>query len=298
MLIALAAMWGGSFLFNGVAMRDLPVLTVVTARVGLAAIVLAMISKACGQPFPRGRVAWTSLVAMGLLNNVLPFVLIVAGQRDVGAGAASILNAATPLFTVLVGSLLTDEGRMTAGKAAGVVIGFGGVAVMIGAGGPHPASSGGVGSLLCLGGALSYAVAGLYGRRFGPMGLSPLAVATGQVTASALSLLPLALAIDRPWTLAPPGPAAASALAGLAIVSTAFAYVLYFRILATAGATNLLLVTFLIPICAILFGIAFLGERLMPQHVCGMALIGCGLAAIDGRVVGRLRRRRAERPDP
>lgn len=144
-----------------------------------------------------------------------------------------------------------------------------------------------------LGAALSYACAGLFGRRFRRMGIPPLATAAGQVSASTLILVPIALVVDRPWTLPMPGAAVVGAVVGIAALSTALAYVLYFRILATAGATNLLLVTFLIPVSAILLGAVVLGERLDPRHIVGMALIGCGLAAIDGRLraFGRTRRR-------
>ena len=137
--------------------------------------------------------------------------------------------------------------------------------------------------LMCLAGAVSYALAGIFGRRFRVIGVSPLASAAGQVVASSVLLVPLMLAIDRPWTLAPPSLAAIGALIGVAGFSTALAYVIYFRILATAGSTNLLLVTFLIPLGAIIPGALFLGESLLPKHLAGMALVGLGLAAIDGR---------------
>jgi drug/metabolite transporter (DMT)-like permease len=146
----------------------------------------------------------------------------------------------------------------------------------------------------CLAAALSYAFAGVFGRRFRRMGVAPLATATGQVTASSAMLIPLVLLVDRPWTLAPPGAVAWAAIIGLAALSTALAYVIYFRLLATAGATNLLLVTFLLPVSAILLGALVLGERLDPRHFAGMALIGAGLAAIDGRLVARLGRRKQE----
>ena len=141
-----------------------------------------------------------------------------------------------------------------------------------------------IAQILCLAGAISYAFAGIYGRRFRAMGISPIGTATGQVIASSLIMLPLVMALDRPWTLPPPSLSAIGALIGVAAISTALAYVLYFRILATAGATNLLLVTFLIPVSAILLGTLFLGETLLPRHFAGMALIGAGLAAIDGRL--------------
>jgi drug/metabolite transporter (DMT)-like permease len=229
---------------------------------------------------------------MGVLNNVIPFSLIVWGQAHIASGLASILNAMTPLFTVVVAHFLTADEKLTPQRAAGVAIGFGGVAVMVG-----PAALQGFGTdllaqLACLAAAVFYSFAGVYGRRFRRLGLAPLQTAFGQVATSSLLLVPLALLVDRPWTLPMPGLATWAAVIGLAVVSTAFAYGLYFRILARAGATNVLLVTFLVPVSAILLGALVLGERLQPRHFAGMALIGVGLAAIDGRLA-RWRDRRS-----
>ena len=290
MLLALSVLWGGSFFFNGVAVRELPSFTLVWLRVALAAVMLLGVLRLLGQRMPTRGAVWLAFFGMGLLNNVLPFVLIVWGQHRIASGLASILNATTPLFTVLVAHAMTPDEKLSPLKAAGVIAGFAGAAVMIG-----PDALGGLGTgvlaqLACLAAALSYAFAGIFGRRFRRMGVPPLATAAGQVSASALMLLPVVLLIDRPWTLAMPHAATWAAVLGVALLSTAFGYVLYFRILAAAGATNLLLVTFLIPVSAILLGAALLGERLEPRHFLGMALIGAGLAAIDGRLFRRMRR--------
>lgn len=290
MLLALSAVWGGSFFFNEVAVRELPVFTVVVARVALAALILLALLRLRGEALPRGWPVWRAFLAMGLLNNVIPFSLIVAGQQQIASGVASILNASTPLFTVVFAHLLTRDERMSGGKLAGVLTGFAGVAVMIGLGALGEAGQNTGAQLMCLGAAVSYALAGIYGRRFRAMGLAPMSTAAGQVAASSVILLPMVLLVDRPWTLAAPSLAAVLALIGVAAVSTALAYVLYFRILAAAGATNLLLVTFLIPVSAILLGAAVLGEVLLPRHFAGMALIGLGLAAIHGRPWRALRR--------
>lgn len=283
MLVALASLWGGSFFFNGVAVRELPVFTVVVSRVVLAALLLILILRFKGERMPRDRRVWAAFFGMGLLNNAIPFSLIVWGQQHVGAGVASILNAATPLFAVVLAHVLTRDEKMMGGKLLGVVIGFAGVAVMIGFDALQAVGTQVVAQLACLAGALSYAFAGIFGRRFKALGVTPMTTATGQVVASSVLLVPLMLVIDRPWMLDTPSMAAVGALIGLAALSTALAYVLYFRILSTAGATNLLLVTFLIPVSAILLGVLFLDESLWPRHIAGMALIGIGLAAIDGR---------------
>ncbi|WP_454276418.1 DMT family transporter [Roseovarius sp. MBR-154] len=284
MLLGLAAVWGGSFFFNDVAVRELPVFTVVVSRVALAAIILLAILRLRGERLPRAPRIWAAFFGMGVLNNAIPFSLIVWGQQHIASGVASILNASTPLFTVLLAHVLTRDERMTGGKILGVVIGFAGVATMIGTAALRDLGVHVTAQLMCLGGAVSYACAGIYGRRFRAMGLSPISTATGHVVASSVLLLPVMMVLDQPWTLPVPSPAAIGALIGVAALSTAFAYVLYFRILATAGATNLLLVTFLVPVSAILLGLLFLGEVLLLRHVLGMVLIGAGLVAIDGRL--------------
>ncbi len=287
LLVALSVLWGGSFFFVEVAVRELPPLTVVVARVGLAALALHLLVRALREAMPRAPRIWAAFLGMGLLNNAVPFTLFVWAQTHIPSGLASILNATTPLFTVLVAHLATADERMTANRLAGVAVGFAGVAVMLGGGRPFGVDV--LAELAALAGAFSYALAGVFGRRFRALGVSPLATATGQVTASALLMLPIMLVLDQPWTLPAPGLSTLAALAGLALLSTALGYVIYFRILAQAGATNLLLVTFLIPPSAILLGATVLGERLEPRHFGGMALIAVGLAAIDGRPLERLR---------
>ncbi len=296
MLLALAVLWGGSFFFNGVAVRQLPSFTLVWLRVAVAAAALLLAVRLLGQRMPRDGRTWLAFFGMGLLNNALPFVLIVWGQHRIPSGLAAILNATTPLFTVLVAHLLTADERLTLLKALGAVIGFAGAAVMIGAGG-QVVQAGRIGAdlpaqLACLAAALSYAFAGIFGRRFRRMGVAPLATAAGQVCASTMLLLPPMLLIDHPWNLPPPDAAICGAVLGVGLLSTALGYWLYFRILAAAGATNLLLVTFLIPVSAILLGVLALGEALQPRQLLGMAVIGAGLAFIDGRLPRRLLRRR------
>jgi drug/metabolite transporter (DMT)-like permease len=291
MLILLSMVWGGSFFFVGVAVRDLPPLTIAALRVGLAALAINAALRLFGVRLPRDAAVWRAFFGMGILNNVIPFGLMVWGQGHIASGLASILNAATPLFTVLVAHVLTKDERLTGGRMAGVVVGLAGVAVMIGTDalgqlGLHVAAQ-----LAVIAGTVSYAFAGVYGRRFKTMGIAPVATATGQVTASTAILVPLALVLERPWEVGMPGTATVLAVLALALVSTAFAYILYFRILATAGATNVILVTFLIPVTSILLGAAFLSERLEPKHFAGMALIGGGLALIDGRLAKAVRAR-------
>jgi len=283
MLLALSVLWGGSFFFVGVAVKELPPLTIVVLRVTLAALALRLMIWLLGVRLPRAREIWSAFFGMGFLNNVVPFVLIVWGQTHIASGVASILNATVPLFTMIVAHVLTADDKLTGRRVVGVVVGFLGVAIMIGGAALQELGVGVIAQIGILAAAISYAFAGVYGRRFQLMGVAPIVTATGQVTASSLMLIPVMLIVDQPWTLPFPSLHTLGALVGLALLSTALGYVLYFRILATAGAINLLLVTFLIPVSAILLGILVLGETLQPKHLVGMGLIGAGLAAIDGR---------------
>ncbi|PSW20709.1 EamA family transporter [Photobacterium sanctipauli] len=274
---------GASFFFVGIAVSDLPPLTIVTLRVGIAAITLWVIALTLGLRLPTSLKIWGAFLSMGLLNNAIPFVLIVWGQTQIASGLASILNAATPIFTVVVAGLLLPDERPTALKLIGVTVGFFGGVIMIGV----PAFSGSsalLAQLAVVGATLSYAFAGVYGRRFKTLGISPVVTAAGQVTASTFVLLPITLIVDGAMNVSDISTSSWLAVLSLAIFSTAFAYILYFKILEVAGATNVLLVTLLVPVSAILLGTLFLGESLALIHFLGMMLIALGLSAIDGRL--------------
>ncbi|MFQ5772904.1 MAG: DMT family transporter [Kiloniellaceae bacterium] len=289
LLVALSILWGGSFFFAEVALEELRPFTVVFGRVGLAAVALISFVVLGGRRMPTSPALWGGFLVMGALNNLIPFSLIVWGQVHIDSGLASILNATTPMFTVLLAHLVTQDEKVTPLRAAGVALGFAGVVVLIGPGALGGLGTAGLAHLAVLAAAASYACAGLYGRRF--RDLSPAVAAAGMLCASTVLVLPLALVVDRPWTLHAPGLVVSAAVIGLALLSTALAYLIYFHVLAVAGATNLLLVTFLIPVSAILLGTAILDERPGRSAFAGMTLIFAGLAAVDGRIVARLRRR-------
>ena len=279
-LILLSLLWGGSFFFVEVALQGLPVLTVVWLRVALAAGMLAVALRVMGVAFP-DRAVWPALLVMGFLNNAVPFTLFALAQGQITGALASVLNATTPLFTVIVAHLATQDERITKGKAMGLAFGFAGVVVMM-AGAEFSGAA--LAKIACLAAAVFYGLASVWGRRFRRLGVAPLATAFGQVMASSVMILPVWLVVDAPWAIAWPGMDVAGAVLGIAALSTVLAYFLYFRLLSTAGATNLSLVTFLIPVSATALGWAFLGEHLLAQHLAGFALIAAGLMAIDGRV--------------
>ena len=287
LLLFLSAIWGGSFFFNGVLVRELPTLTIVALRVSLAALFLWGYVFAKGVNVPKDKDLWIALATLGLINNAIPFGLIVYAQASITSGLASVLNATTPLFTILIaGTLLSDE-RFSGPKILGVAIGFLGVIVMIGTSALQGAEQNLIAQIASLGAAVSYGFAATFGRRFARLGIHPIVVATGQVTCSSLLLWPLAFWIDAPLNLPMPGASVWWSMIGLALFSTSLAYVVYFKLLETVGATNLSMVTFLVPVSAILLGLVFLDESLSTVQLIGMFLIALGLALIDGRLIKR-----------
>lgn len=293
LLCLLSVIWGGSFFFGKVAIAEIPPLTMVLVRVTIGAAVVTTIARMNGIHMPLDRRWIVPFVVIALLSSAVPFSLIAWSQQHIPSGLSSILNAATPIFTVLVAQAFTRDEKLTPGRLVGVTVGFCGVAVMMG-----PALLGHLGGhelpaqLAAIGATVSYGFAAVYGRRF--KGLPPLGVAMWQLTAACLLQLPIALAFEQPWRLPMPSPHVLGALAGLGALSTGIAFVIYFRILGRNGATNISLVTFLVPVSAILLGVLVLGEALEPREIIGFALIALGLAAIDGRparwVAGRLSR--------
>ena len=290
MLLLLGVIWGGSFFLNAVAVRDLPVLTIVLGRVGIAALILLLLIRVMKIEYPREARLLAAFAIMGLFNNVVPFGLIVWAQGHVASGQAAILNATTPIFAAIMAHLMTHDEKMSAHRIVGILIGIAGVAVMMGEAVRQNEGSEFAAQCALLGASLSYGFVAAYGRRFGSLGVSPLVTTTGQVTMASLFLIPLVLVIDRPWTLPPPSGETILAVVAIAVICTAFAYGLYFRILASAGATNLSLVTMLVPASAILLGILFLGERMQSHHIIGLGPIVGGLTVMDGRLLDRIRR--------
>jgi drug/metabolite transporter (DMT)-like permease len=284
MLLTLSVLWGGSFFFMKLSLNELPTFTIVFGRVFLAAITLYVFLSLSGVLLPRGWQVWKTFFVMGLINNLVPFSLLVWGMSEIASGLAAIINATTPVFAIIIAHFFTSDERISTNKIFGVLLGLVGVSILIGVEALDGIDNSVWAMFACVAAALSYGFAATYGKKFKALNIKPVVGAFGQVTASSLLLLPVALFVDSPWTLSMPGANTWLAMLALGILSTALAYVLFFRILSAAGATNIALVTLLVPVSAVLLGWLILGEVLAYNHFLGMAIIALGLLAIDGRV--------------
>ena len=289
-LLVLALIWGAAFFFIHVAVAHVAPLTYVWLRLSIAAVGLLAWMRWKGEKLSLPLPVWGAILLLALLNNVVPFALFGWAQQHIASGLASILNATTPIWGVVVAHIATSDEKITPAKLIGVVVGFVGVATMIG---PDLLTSGEsiVPQLACIAASLCYALAGVWARRFRPMGLKPLKVATAQLLVGALVMTPVSLTVAEPWIGGSPSLAALGAITVLALACTALGYVLYFRLIDSAGATNATLVTLLVPPIAILLGALFLGELLNGTQFLGFAFTALGLAVIDGRLIAAVRRK-------
>ena len=290
LLILLSVLWGGAYFFAGVAVRELPPLTVVLARVLIAAVALLPLFWYLGHSLPKSLLAWLPFFGMGLLNNVIPFGLIFAGQTHITVGLSSIINAMTPLFAVLALASFQQE-RLTVNRLIGVLLGVVGVAVLRGFDGQMDAGQT-LGIMLCLGAATSYSFAALWGRKF-LAGVPAVKSAMCQLMCSTMIMLVVVSIVDQPWTLSLPSPKAMWSIVTLSVFGTALAYIVFFKILTRAGPGNAMLVTLLIPVTAMILGNLFLDEAIKAKEVVGALIIGFGLMFIDGRLVNRITGRKA-----
>jgi drug/metabolite transporter (DMT)-like permease len=289
LLVLLSILWGGSFFFAKVIVQEMPPFTLVFVRFACVAGALWVYLAISGTRLPRSVSIWVAFAVMGALNNLIPVALIAWAQITIASGLASILIATMPVFSILVAHCITANERISANKLVGIALGIAGVAALVGLN----TLEGSPGSILamlgCLAAALSYGCANVFGRRFKRLGITPTVGAFGQLAATAVMVLPFALVFDHPWLLPPPTAAVLASMLGLVVLSTALAYAIFFRLLASAGTINVSLVTLLIPVSAILLGTFFLGENLSAFQFAGMALIGLGLVAIDGRACAACR---------
>ncbi len=282
----LSFLWGGSFFFGKIAIAEMPAVSLVLLRVGIAAIALNAVALPFRRtPFHYPRM-WGAFFVMGAVNNVIPFTLIFQAQRSIDSSVASVLNATTPMFTILLAHFLTSDEKMNGRKILGSVVGLVGVAVIVGVGRATGGRAAVLGSLAVVGAAISYSIAGIFARRFRATGCPLIAVAGGQLTASTVIVAAVTIAVDPSLIRFPTTPSTTAAVLSLAFLSTAVAYLLYFRVLSRSGATNVLLVTLLVPVSATLLGVFVLRERLLVRHWVGMACIAIGLLLIEGRLLG------------
>ncbi|WP_083599440.1 DMT family transporter [Shimia gijangensis] len=289
MLLLLATVWGGSFFFGEIALREVPPLTITLHRVIWAVPFLALIVLFKGIAFPRSLPVWGAYLVMGALNNAIPFSLIFWGQTQIESGLASILNGTTAMFAAVVAGLLLPDEPLTAKKIIGAALGIAGVAFIMGSSALTDFNPSNLAQIAILGATLSYAFAGVWGKT-ALAGQPPLMNALGMLIGSTVLMIPIVLVFDGPPSLSLSA-GVWGALIGMAVLSTALAYFLYFAILVRAGAANLLLVTLLIPPFAIGLGVLFLGEQMEREAWIGFAVIALGFAVTDGRLFSFLSRK-------
>ena len=282
MLLLLSMIWGGSFMFVGVAVKDLPALLIVFARVGLAALIIIPVHLFVQGPLPRATKTWFAAGGMSVLNNVLPFSAIAWGQHYIGSGLASVINATTPMFAALFMALFGMEG-LTLRKIAALCLGLIGVMVLKGGGfGDLGAQT--LGILAVSFASSCYGLSTVWSKKW-LVGIPAMTTATCQLIISALVMAVLAFGFSEPGLYAKASAGTWQALIGLAALSTTVAYLIFFRIIAKAGPSFVVLVTMLVPLSAIVLGIAVLGESLSLHEVVGAAIIIAALVLIDGRVL-------------
>lgn len=282
MLILLATIWGSSFLFGRIAVLEVPAFTVVLLRVGLAAICLWLFILFTKRKFKITKWLLVNGAIIGILNNVIPFSFILYGQKEIGAGLAAVVNAMTPIWTLLIANWFTSDEKFSTLKLVGILFGFAGVAVLMGGDIWLGLTASALAQFMVIMATISYGISGVFGKRF--KGYDPVLIAACQMTTSTLCMVPIVLFIDDPLSIAMPSTTAIFSIITLAILCTAFAYVLFFKILDAAGAVNVSLVTLLVPVSAISLGIIFLNETLTPYQIGGISLIAAGLIILDGRL--------------
>jgi len=288
-LLFLSAIWSTSFFLMKIADGGLPPLTLVLCRAASAAVTLYIYLYVKKLSLPRDPAVWKQIALLALINNVLPFSLIFWSETIIPSGIAGVLNAAVPIFTVLLAHYYLHQ-PATPAKLSGAALGMAGVALLIGW---HPVSAPGAvwAELAVVLASFCYAASSIYAKRFNYL---PSAVtAASQLTMTTAMMIPISLIFDHPWNLHYPGWQPVASVLALGVFCTALAYLMYFRILKTAGSLNITLVTFLMPVGALILGVTFLHEEIHLSVLAGMGLIAAGLACIDGRLLRLLKKPKA-----
>lgn len=284
--MSLSLAWGSAFLFTEVAVGDVPPLTLVAGRFALSTVVLLTIALVSRTPLPRDRATWRGLALLAVMNNIGPFTLITWAQQHIESGIAAILNGSMPIFTVLIAAAFALE-RLDRERTLGVLLGFAGIVVLVGPDLEDITSSSTLGQLAVVLASVGYGASTVYMRH----GISgpPLGLATGQLLLSAVALIPVALAVDRPLDLRPSAEVWASWVT-LGVVASGLAYLLAYWLIQRIEATQMAMVAYLIPVVATVIGWLALDERLAANAFVGLALVLGGVAATNGAVSAAVRR--------
>jgi drug/metabolite transporter (DMT)-like permease len=277
LLLLLATLWGASYTFIKLGVATIAPITLIAARTGIAGLLLLVIMWARGVTMPRDIATWRRFLFQACLNSVIPWTLIAWGERSVDAGLATILNSAAPIFTFLFTALATRHEAASPRKLFGVIAGMAGICLIVGVDVFHGFGRGLLAELAILAATICYAGAAIFSRGF--KGLDPMAPAAGSLLAGAAFLIPASLAIEQPWTLAPSA-SSLSALLGLAVFSTAFAFVIYFRLIQTLGSVGTTAQAYLRVPIGVALGVSFLGEQLSSTAWVGLACVVAGVAAM------------------
>ncbi len=271
LLLVLGTIWGTSFLFIKIVVSEVPPMTLVTGRLGVAALLTWALVRLRNTRIRRDDKLWRAFAVVGLLNGALPYYLISWGEQYIPSGWAALLQATTPLFTILIAHVMTDDDRITPQKLIGVILGFGGVGILMWPEVRQGLAASVWGMLAIVGSSLSYAVASIYARsRLSDQ--SPMIAAAGQFTMGFATILPLALVVESPWAIAPSGKALLS-WAALAVLGTVIAYTIYYALLKRTNATFTTMVTYIVPINGLLLGALVLDESLSPSLLLSLGLV-------------------------
>ena len=277
LLLLLATLWGASYTFIKLGVATIAPITLIAARTAIAGLLLLAIMRWRGVRLPRDGATWRRFLLQACLNSVIPWTLLAWGERSVDAGLATILNSASPIFTFLLTAAVTRHEAASPRKLFGVVAGMAGICLIVGIGAFDAIGGGLVAELAIVAAAICYACAAIFGRNFG--GLDPMAPAAGSLLAGAAFLIPASLVMERPWAMAP-SVVSVLALLGLAVVSTALAFVIYFRLIQTLGSVGTTAQAYLRVPIGVAIGVAVLGERLSPTAWIGLACVVTGVAAM------------------
>jgi drug/metabolite transporter (DMT)-like permease len=274
LLLLLASMWGFSFLFIKVGVGEVSPLWVVASRTVVASVVLLVILRVRGRRLPRQVLTWLNLLVLAAASNILPWAVVAWAEQFIPSGIAAVLNSLTPLVTLAVAALIGLE-RMTGTKIAGLVIAFGGTAIIVS--GELTFAGRAIPSLAVVGATLFYAIGAVYAKRYVSGTEPPLVIATGQVVVAAIVSVPIAWAVGPTPVWADLSLAAVGSLLALGTLGTGLAFLLFYMLIERVGATNATMVTYLIPVVGLVAGWAILGERFGPHVLIGAAVIIVGI---------------------